>query len=319
MNVDNQIELPYQGKKKSIWNYRRVMIKQNWQLYVLLFPTLLYFFIFQYLPMYGIQIAFKDFIAVRGITGSPWIGFEHFERFFNSYQFWLLLKNTLGISLYQIVVAFPIPIVLALMINQVGSSKFKKVVQTVTYAPHFISFVVLAGMLYLFLSPRNGLVNNILDLIGIEAIFFMGIPEWFKSVFVFSGIWQNMGWNCIIYLAALTGINPELHEAAVMDGANKLKRVWHIDIPGIMPTIMILLILNVGDFMTVGHEKVLLLQNYLNLDSSEVIQTYVYKIGLLQAQFSYSAAIGLFNNVINFILLVVINDFARRMKQTSLW
>lgn len=306
-------------KKKSIYKAKIVGVKKNWELYLFLFPTLLYFFIFQYLPMYGLQIAFKDFVAVKGIRGSDWAGVEHFVRFFNSYQFWILIKNTIYINLYQVLVAFPIPIIMALMLNQVNNVRFKKTVQTVTYAPHFISFVVLAGMIYLFLSPRNGLVNSILALFGVEPVFFMGDPVWFKTVFVFSGVWQTAGWSTIIYLAALTGVNPDLHEAAVMDGASKLRRIWHIDIPGIMPTIMILLILNVGDFMTVGFEKVLLMQNYLNIESSEVIQTYVYKVGLLNAEFSYSAAIGLFNNVINFILLILINHTAKKMKQTSLW
>lgn len=309
----------FRVKKKSRFQHIKVNLRNNWDLYLFVLPTLVYFFIFQYIPMYGVQIAFKDFMAFKGITGSEWVGLKHFERFFNSYHFWELLKNTLGISLYQLLVAFPIPIVLALMINQVVNTRFKKIVQTVTYAPHFISVVVITGMLYLFLSPRNGLLNSLLAVFGIDPIFFMGDPDWFKTVFIFSGIWQNAGWSTIIYLAALSSISPELHEAAVMDGANKLQRVRHIDIPGILPTIMILLILDIGQFMTVGFEKVLLMQNYLNIEAAEIIQTYVYKVGLLDAQFSYSAAIGLFNNVINFILLISVNQWAKKMKQASLW
>ncbi|WP_372516754.1 ABC transporter permease [Paenibacillus silviterrae] len=300
--------------KKSLFKVLR-----NYELYLLLFPTLLYFIIFHYIPIYGVQIAFKKFIASKGISGSPWVGFEHFERFFRSDQFLIVLKNTLGISLYELLVSFPVPIVLALMLNQLASEKFKKFVQTVTYAPHFISVVVVVGMLKLFLSPSTGLVNQIIALFGGESIFFLASVDWFKTLFIFSGVWQNAGWATIIYLAALAGVNPDLHEAAVMDGANKLQRVRHIDLPSIMPTIIILLILNIGHFMSVGYEKVYLMQNPLNLNASEVIQTYVYKTGLLNAQFSYSAAIGLFNSVVNFILLITVNQIAKRMKQTSLW
>jgi putative aldouronate transport system permease protein len=269
--------------------------------------------------MYGVQIAFKNFIAVRGFTGSPWAGLDHFERFFESYQFATVMKNTLGISIYELLVAFPAPILLALLLNQLSSERFKKIVQTVTYAPHFISVVVVVGMLYLFLSPKHGLINQILLLFGMEPVFFMASPSWFQTIFVFSGIWQNIGWSTIIYLAALSGVNPDLHEAAVVDGASKLQRIRHIDLPSIMPTIVILLILNVGHLMRVGFEKVYLMQNQLNIDASEIIQTYVYKAGLLDAQFSYSAAIGLFNSVINFILLLSVNHLAKKMKQASLW
>jgi putative aldouronate transport system permease protein len=292
---------------------------RNYELYLFLLPTLAYFVIFHYIPIYGVQIAFKNFIAVKGILGSPWTGFDHFERFFASNQFWTVLSNTLGLSLYELLVSFPAPILLALMLNQIGNGKFRKLVQTVTYAPHFISTVVIAGMLYLFLSPSTGLINKMVEVFGGSPIFFMAEPEWFKTIFVFSGIWQNVGWATIIYLAALSAISPELHEAAVMDGANKVQRIRHVDLPGIMPTIVILLILNIGHLMTVGFEKVYLMQNVLNIDASEVIQTYVYKAGLLNGQFSYSAAIGLFNSVINFILLITVNEAAKRMKQSSLW
>jgi len=301
-------------KKKKLNRWLR-----NYELYLFLLPTLAYFVIFHYVPMYGLQIAFKNFIAVKGITGSPWVGLEHFERFFNSAQFGIIIKNTLLISLYELLFAFPVPIVLALLLNQVTSSKFKRVVQTVTYAPHFISVTIVVGMLYLFLSPHNGLVNHLLQALGMEPVFFLGSESWFKTVFITSGIWQNAGWSTIIYLAALTSVNPDLHEAAIMDGANKWQRIFHIDIPSIMPTIMILLILSVGNFMTVGFEKIYLMQNSLNAGSSEVIQTYVYKTGLLGAQYSYSTAIGLFNSVINFILLLAINTVAKKANQASLW
>lgn len=293
-------------------------VLKNYELYLFLLPAVLVIAIFQYGPMYGVQIAFKEFIAIKGITGSPWVGLEHFERFFNNYQFWTVLKNTLGISLYQLLL-FPIPAIFAILINQLTSHRFKRFVQTATYAPHFISTVVIVGMMYLFLSPRNGLINQIIASFGGQPVFFLGSPEWFKTIFVFSGLWQNMGWETIIYLAALTSISPELHEAAVMDGANKVQRIIHIDIPGIMQTFIVLLILNFGHFMNVGFEKAYLMQNSLNGSASEIIQTYVYKTGLLNTQYSYSAAIGLFNSVINCILLILVNSIARRMKQTSLW
>ncbi|WP_135554532.1 ABC transporter permease [Paenibacillus cymbidii] len=294
-------------------------IKKNYELYLFIFPTLSYFILFHYVPMYGVQIAFKNYLAFKGISGSPWTGFDHFERFFRSYQFGIVIKNTLLINAYELLVAFPIPIVLALLINQVANKHFRKLIQTVTYMPHFISVVVIAGMLYLFLSPRHGLINQLIVFFGGEPYFFLASPEWFKTIYVFSGIWQNAGWATIIYLAALAGVSPELHEAAVMDGATKMQRIRHIDLPSIMPTVVILFILNIGQFMNVGFEKVYLMQNQLNLDASEVIQTYVYKSGLLGAQYSYSAAIGLFNSMINFVLLLTVNKAAKRLNQSSLW
>ncbi|CAM4347202.1 ABC transporter permease subunit [Paenibacillus alkaliterrae] len=294
-------------------------IRKHYQLYLFLFPTILFFLVFHYIPMYGVTIAFKNFIASKGIIGSPWVGFDHFERFFSSYKFSIVMWNTLIINLYELLIAFPIPIILALLLNQVNNARFKKLVQTVTYAPHFISVVVIVGMLYLFLSPRNGLLNQLFAWFGGEPVFFMASAEWFKTIFVFSGVWQNAGWSMIIYLAALTAVSLDLHEAAIVDGASKFQRIWHIDLPSILPTIMILLILNIGSFMAVGFEKIYLMQNPLNIGSSEVIQTYVYQTGLLSAQYSYSAAVGLFNSVINFVLLVGFNQLAKSMKQASLW
>lgn len=295
-------------------------VRKTYQLYLLLLPTMLYFIIFQYFPMYGLQIAFKKYNFVQGITGSDWVGFYHFARFFNSYTFMTVIKNTLLINLYELLVAFPIPIILALLLNQVAHKRFKKIVQTVTYAPHFISVVVVVGMLHIFLSPRSGIINVILsNVFKMDSVFFMASADWFKTIFVFSGVWQNAGFGTIIYLAALTSVSPELHEAAVVDGANKIQRIYHIDIPSIMPTIMILLILNVGHFASVGFEKIYIMQNSLNLSSSEVIQTYVYKSGLLGAQYSYATAVGFFNAIINFTLLISINQLAKKLKQQSLW
>lgn len=293
--------------------------KRNWELYLLITPVIAYFIIFHYLPMYGVQIAFKDFIATKGITGSPWIGFRHFERFFNSYNFWRVIRNTLTLSLYSLAVGFPAPILLALSMNEVRNKFFKKTVQTVTYAPHFISTVVLVGMMAALLSPKTGIINQFIRLLGGESIAFMTEPGWFKTLYVFSGIWQNVGWGSIVYMAALAGIDTELHEAAMVDGASRLQRIWHINIPGILPTVVILLILNIGSIMSVGFEKVFLMQNDLTMKSSDVIATYVYRSGILGAQYSFSAAIGLFNSIINFILLVTVNRISKKVTETSLW
>ncbi|TNJ53655.1 sugar ABC transporter permease [Paenibacillus hemerocallicola] len=294
-------------------------MKQQRQLYVLLLPAIAYFVLFQYVPMYGAQIAFKDFKPTLGIMGSPWVGFEHFERFFNSYPFWSLLRNTIGLSLYGMAVGFPIPIALALLLSHTNGRAFKRFVQTVTYAPHFVSTVVVVEMLALFLSPRSGMINQWIVSLGGDPVFFLGSPEWFKTLHVLSGVWQGAGWGAIIYLAALAGVDRGLHEAAVMDGASKLQRIRHIDLPSIMPTIVIVLILQLGGMMSVGFEKTLLMQNSLNLDSSEVISTYVYKTGLLGTRYSYSAAAGMFDSAINFVLLVTVNRLARKLTETSLW
>lgn len=288
-------------------------------LYIFLIPALLYIAIFHYAPLYGIQIAFKNFRAADGIWGSEWVGFDHFVRFFTSFQFWTLLKNTLGISLYQLIASFPMPIMLALILNYTTNRYFKKFAQTVTYAPHFISTVVLVGMLLVFLSPRTGFVNYMLRMLGADPVNFMSTPSLFKHIYVWSGVWQNTGWASIIYMATLAGVNPEHHEAAIIDGANKLRRIWHIDIPSILPTAIILLILNMGQIMNVGFEKVFLMQNDVTLETAEIISTYVYKMGILNAQYSYSTAIGLFNNVINLTILVCVNKLANKFTDTSLW
>ncbi|WP_286164726.1 MULTISPECIES: ABC transporter permease subunit [Clostridia] len=293
-------------------------MKRNWQLYLLLLPTLLFFTIFHYIPMYGVQIAFKDFYANMGIIGSPWIGFGHFERFFESYYFWRLLKNTILLNLYQLLL-FPLPIILALMLNELKNSAFKKWSQTLTYAPHFISVVVVVGMVVAFLDPITGIVNLAIKGLGGEAIPFLTSPEWFRHVYVWSGEWQSLGWGTIIYLAALAGVNPELHEAAKVDGATAFQRIWHINIPSILPTIVVLFILNIGKFMSIGFEKVLLMQNSLNSETSDIIQTFVYETGLLEGQYSFAAAVGLFDSAINIILLILVNYLARRVSENSLW
>lgn len=303
--------------KRSLWQ----RIARNYQLYlVLLLPTL-YIVIFKYVPMYGAQIAFRSYSVRQGFWASPWVGLYHFQRFFTSYQFSRVILNTLGISIYQLIAGFPIPIVLALALNSTNRPGFKRWVQTTTYIPHFISTVVMVGMVLQFLSPRIGIFNEIRSLLGRGPINYIAEPEYFKSVYVWSGVWQTAGWGSIIYLAALSAIDPQLHEAAIIDGANRFQRVRFIDLPGILPTAIILLIINAGRMMNVGFEKVFLLQNDLNLRSSEVIQTYVYKVGLASAtaNYSYSTAIGLFNAVINLALIILVNRLARRVGGTSLW
>jgi putative aldouronate transport system permease protein len=292
---------------------------RSWQLYVLLLPALVYVAIFKYWPMYGAQIAFRNYNPADGFAGSPWVGLDHFIRFVGSFQFERLIANTLTVNSLGLLIAFPVPIVLALIVNQLQNDRFKKFTQTVLYAPSFISVVVIVGMIHLLFSPRSGIVNNAVELFGGEPVFFMGMPEWFRPLYIGSDIWQNAGFSMIVYLAALTAIDPALHEAARVDGANKWQRIRHIDIPGIMPVVTILFILAIGNLFNLGFEKVLLMQTDLNLQTSEVIQTYVYKAGLQQAQFSYSAAIGLFNSLINLLLLLTFNWIARRANQSSLW
>ena len=292
----------------------------SFQLYALLFLPLLWLVIFAYVPMYGAQIAFRNYNVVDGVSGSPWVGLDHFERFVNSFNFWPIMRNTLILNVYQLIAGFFPPIMLALALNYVMRGWFKKTVQMVTYAPHFISTVVMVGIILQMLSP-TGLINQFLGLVGIGPINFMGEPSYWKSIYVWSGVWQNAGFNCIIFLAALAGIDPTLHEAAVIDGASKLQRIRDIDIPGIMPVAVILLILNMGTLLSTGFEKVLLLQNPLNLQTSEVLDTYVYRVGLVSQvpNFSYAAAIGLFKSVIGLILILAANQLARRLKAQSLW
>ena len=302
-------------KSRKIWAH----IKQDGGLYLLLLPAVLYALIFLYAPMGGVLIAFKDYSPTKGIFGSPWVGLKYFIKFFNAYNFNQIFFNTLSLSVYNLVAQFPIPILFALLLNQMRHRRFRKVVQTVSYAPHFISMVVLVGMLNVFLSPSTGIVNVLIKSLGGDAVYFLGKADLFRPVYVWSGVWQDTGRSAIIYIAALSGIEQELHEAAMVDGASKLQRTLYIDIPGIMPTAVIMLILNLGRIMSVGFEKAYLMQNTLNIAASEIISTYVYKVGLLNAQFSLSTAIGLFNSVISCVLVVSVNYIARRYSDTSLW
>lgn len=295
-------------------------LKNNWQLWVMITPPLIWLIVYQYVPMWGVQIAFRDYTFVGGITGSNWVGLKHFEAFVNAFNFWTIIRNTLVLNLYSLAAGFPMPIILALALNYVGKAWFKKTVQMVSYAPYFISTVVIVGMLFQFVATQ-GFFNQLLGLIGVDPIPFMAEPQYWKSLYVWSGVWQGVGFGCIIYLAALAGIDPTLHEAAILDGANKLQRMRDIDLPGIMPVAVILLILNVGSLLSTGFEKVILMQNNLNRSTSEVIDSYVYNVSLNAPvpQFSYAAAVGLFKAVIGLILLYAVNQLARKMKVASLW
>jgi len=294
-------------------------LKSNFDLYLFVLPGIVITFIFQYIPIYGIQIAFKDFSARKGIWASDWVGFENFIRFFQSSYFSLLLWNTFIISLYSILAGFPLPIILALMLNSFRHTRYRRIIQTVTYAPNFISTVVMCGMLLLFLSPRVGIVNTIIGLFGSSPVHFMAEQSLWRHIYVWSGVWQGTGWASVIYFAALSAVSPEYHEAAIVDGATKLQRILYIDIPFIIPTAAILLILNSGGIMSVGFEKAFLLQNNLNLGVSEIIATYVYKIGLVYNDMSFSAAIGVFNSIVNAVLLISVNWFASKVSENSLW
>lgn len=298
-------------KKKSVW--------KNWQLYIMCLPAVIYFLIFSYKPMYGIIIAFKNYSMRKGIMGSPWIGFGNFERLFSSYWFPIILKNTLTLSGLTLILGFPIPILLALILNEVQNSRFRKGFQTISYAPHFISTVVLCGMLTLFLSPSSGVINRFITMLGGEHINFLQEPSMFKWVYVLSGVWQEMGWGSIIYFATLSGVDKALIEAADIDGASRLQKIWYINLPVLVPTILILLILNCGSLLSVGYEKVFLLQNPTNLSASEVISTFVYKSGLEKSDFSFGAAADLFNSVVNTIVLVLANTISKQTTKTSLF
>lgn len=304
----------------GFWARLKRDLVRNWRLYVLILPAVIALILFRYAPMYGLQIAFKDFKPAKGIIDSPWVGFKHFKNFISSYQFDKVLRNTINISVTSLLAGFPMPIIFALLLNQIRSQRAKKVLQTVTYMPHFISTVVLVGMLLVFLSPTTGLYGHAMRALGVaQPVNLLAQKEWFTPLYVLSGIWQNTGWDSIIYLAALSSISIDLYEAATVDGASKFKRMIYIDIPCIMPTAIILLIMNMGNIFSLGFEKIYLMQNNLNLPVSETINTYVYKQGIIGGKYSYSAAIGLFNTVINFVILLTVNQIAGRVSDTSLF
>ena len=306
---------------------RRVITKRNplkdWQLYLFLLLPLLYVLIFKYLPMGGLVVAFKDYKVRLGIWGSKWVGLDQFERFFESYMFKNIMVNTLTLSLYSLLASFPIPIIFALMINSIQSNRFKKVTQTIVNMPHFISVVVIVGILMMIFHNRNGLYGNLLHMItGKYPADLFASPGAFRHFYVWSGVWQNFGWSSIIYTAALSSVDPTYHEAAQLDGATRFQRILHVDLPTIIPTIVTMLILKMGSVLTLGFEKIFLMQNDLNLTASQVISTYVYEMGVSgtgAGNFSYATAIGMFNNVIEFILVVLVNKISKKVSETSLW
>lgn len=306
-------------KNKNFFLRLGTDMKKNYILYFMILPAAAYYVIFAYVPMYGVQLAFKDYNIRLGIWGSEFVGLEHFARFFSNYNFRTLIVNTIGISVYNLIVGFPIPIAFALMLNYLKQKHLKKTVQMVSYAPYFISTVVMSGMLIIFLNPDTGIFNAIRSFFGIPSLDFLAKPELFKSIYVWSGVWQGMGFSSIIYISALSGVDYQLHEAAIVDGASKLKRIWHVDLPSIKPTIMMLFILNMGQIMNVGFEKVFLLQNSLNFTASDVISTYVYRVGLVNNDYGYSTAVGLFNSAINLVLIIAANKFSKKLTEESLW
>ncbi len=302
-------------KVSALW--RRIWAAKY--LYLMFFPVLLYYIFMRYAPMAGLVIAFKNYNAFAGFAKSPWVGFKYFSQFFNSIYCWRLIRNTLLINLYDLVFNFPASIVLALLLNEVRQPRFKKVTQTITYMPYFISSVVLASMVVQFLSPTGGLVNNIIESMGGKRTYFMTQPESFRTIYTLMNLWKNIGWNSIIFLAAISGINSELYEACTVDGGGHLRRMWHITLPGILPTVVVLLIMRLGHMMDAGYETILLLQNNANLETSDVIGTYVYRRGILKNEYSYSTAVGIFQSVIGFMLVIASNWLSRRFSETSLW
>ncbi len=294
-------------------------INKHWQLYLLILLPVIYIFIFAYVPMYGATLAFKEYFANKGIMGSPWVGLDYFQRFLRTPSSLKIISNTVIISLFSLIVGMPFPILLAIALNEAKNKSIRKTVQMVTYAPYFISTVIMVTLILQWTDLRTGILNQVLAVFGFQAQDFMGKPEYFRSIFVWTGVWQFTGFNSIIYLAALSSVDQELYEAATVDGASKMQKIWLIDLPSIMPTLVILLILSTGQIMNVGFDKVYLMQNNLNTTVSEVISTYTYKVGLLELDFSYSTAIGLFNSVVNFFLITIVNFASKKIGETSLW
>lgn len=297
----------------------RKRFRQTRVLYWFVLPGLVFYAVFKYYPIFGSQIAFRDYSPWLGFTGSEWVGLKNFERFFNSPDCWRIIRNTLEINILNLALGFPFPIILALMINQLSGSKFKRIVQTVTYAPYFISMVVLVGMMYSMFSPFGGVVNVVIRALGGKEIFLMGTPKYYIWVYVLSNIWQTSGYSAIVYIAALSSVSPDLHESAVIDGAGVMKRILHIDLPCISSTIVTMLILAAGQMLTIGFEKSYLMQNSINMEVSEVLSTYTYKKGLINGDFSYATAVELFQCAINFVILLIVNRISKRINGASLW
>jgi putative aldouronate transport system permease protein len=295
------------------------LIKRDRLLLFMLLPGILYFLVFKYAPMYGVVIAFQRYNLYKGIFDSEWVGLKYFIEFFQGPDAWRLIRNTLLLNVYQLLFAFPAPILLALAFNELRKAWFKKISQTISFLPHFISTVVIAGLVVNFLSPSTGLANKLLGLFEISPISFMMMPDYFRTIFISMGIWKSVGWGTIIYLAAMAGINPELYEAASIDGASKLKKVWYVTLPGIMPVIIILFILQLGDILSVGAESIILLYNPITYETADVLSTYVYRRGLISGEFSFAAAVDLFNSVVGLILVFAANKISKKATETSIW
>jgi len=307
---DTATKIKTESKMAKKLNY----MKKNYILYLLIAPAIILTIIFKYIPMYGATIAFKDFSPIKGIMGSDWVGLKHFTSFLTSPNFMSIFMNTLKLSSFELLIGFPIPIILALMLNQVRRAKFKKNIQLVLYAPHFISVVVISGMVFLFLSP-TGPINAILSIFMDQPVSFMSDPDAFRSIYIWSGVWQGAGWASIIYIAALANVDPQLHDAATVDGASLLQRIWHIDLPTLKPVMAVLFILAAGGIMAIGFEKAYLLQTAMNIPSSEIIPTYVYKRGLQAGDYSFATAVGLFNAIINVALLIFVNKVVKKLNE----
>lgn len=293
-------------------------IKTNWILYVMILPVVAYYVLFSYVPMAGIQLAFKKYRIKDGIWGSPWVGFDHFERFFSSYNFSTLILNTLAISIYCLIIGAVVPVLFSVLINYVRGKKWKKTLQMVTYLPYFISNVVMVGMLGIFLGD-SGIINVLLQKLGLQAIPFLSSGKLFRDVYAWSGVWQGLGYSSVIYIAALSGVDQQIHEAAIVDGASIWRRIWHIDLVELRPTILVLFIMSLGNVINVGYEKVLLMQNALNTTTSEILSTYIYKVGLINSDYGFSTAVGLFNSLVSMVLLVIANKVSKKLAGYSLW
>ncbi|WP_050524571.1 ABC transporter permease [Pseudorhodobacter wandonensis] len=294
-------------------------LKREWQLYVMLLPTIIWLLVFLYKPMYGLQIAFKDFSVFRGVAGSPWVGLEHFQTLFGNDQFLRALKNTIILSFYGLIFGFPMPILLALMFNEVLHQTFKKTAQTIVYLPHFISSVIIAGIVITAFSPSAGIVNTVLGWFGYDAVYFLTKPEWFRPIFVGTGIWQEAGFQSIVYLAAIAGVSPTLYESAVVDGASRWQMVWKITVPSILPTIIIMLIIRIGNMLEVSFEMIILLYQPATYQTADVVNTFIYRQGIQGGQYDLAAAAGLFNAVVAFVLVMTANTISKRYSRTSLW
>lgn len=298
-----------------VWDHFR----REWQIYAMLLPTIIWFIVFLYKPMYGLQIAFKDYSIFRGVQGSPWVGWEHFQTLFGNDQFIRAVKNTITISFYNLLFGFPAPIILALMFNEVMNATYKRTAQTIVYLPHFISSVIIAGIVITAFAPTGGIINVVMGWFGLDSVYFLTRPEWFRPIFVGTGIWQEAGFGSIVFLAAIAGVNPSLYESAVVDGANRWQMMWKITIPSILPTILIMLIIRIGNVMEVSFELVILLYQPATYETADVVNTWVYRQGLQSGQYDLAAAAGLFNAVVAFVLVMTANTLSRRFSRTSLW